>query len=130
MSVETVLAVVASSFGVVMGAAPALQIRRMLAERSSRDVSIGYFAIIAFGSVLWGSYGVSLGNLAIVIPNVVGFLAAVVTVLVARRLRRQERPSWWVSVMVMSWWRRRSVRLAGNPPRKARPSLPVERNAC
>lgn len=91
MSVETVLAVVASSFGVVMGAAPALQIRRMLAERSSRDVSIGYFAIVTFGSVLWGSYGVSLGNLAIVIPNVVGFLAAIVTVLVARRLRRQER---------------------------------------
>jgi uncharacterized protein with PQ loop repeat len=91
LSVETALAVVASSFGVVMGAAPALQIRRMLTERSSRDVSIGYFAIIAFGSVLWASYGVSLGNLAIVIPNVAGFLAAIVTIVVARALRRQER---------------------------------------
>lgn len=91
LSVETALAVVASSFGVVMGAAPALQIRRMLTERSSSDVSIGYFAIIAFGSVLWASYGVSLGNLAIVIPNVVGFLAAILTILVARALRRQER---------------------------------------
>jgi uncharacterized protein with PQ loop repeat len=90
---ETMLAVLASSFGVVMGAAPSLQIRRMLAERSSRDVSIGYFAIIAFGSVLWGCYGVSLGNLAIVIPNSVGCLAAIATILVALRLRRRERLS-------------------------------------
>ena len=90
MSIETVLAVAASSFGVVMGAGPSLQIRRMLREQSSRDVSIGYFAIIAFGSLLWASYGVSLGNLAIVIPNVVGCLVTVVTILVASRLRRHD----------------------------------------
>lgn len=74
-----------------MGAGPSLQIRRMVREKSSRDVSIGYFAIIAFGSLLWASYGVSLGNLAIVIPNVVGFLVTVVTILVASRLRRHDR---------------------------------------
>jgi uncharacterized protein with PQ loop repeat len=91
VSMETVLAVVASSFGVVMGASPSLQIRRMLTEHSSRDVSTGYFGIIAFGSVLWASYGVSLGNLAIVIPNVVGCVAALATILVAHRLRRRER---------------------------------------
>ena len=91
MSTETVLAVAASSFGVVMGASPSLQIRRMLTEHSSRDVSIGYFGIIAFGSVLWASYGVSLGNLAIVIPNVVGCVAAIATILVARWLRGIER---------------------------------------
>jgi uncharacterized protein with PQ loop repeat len=62
----------------------------MLRERSSRDVSIGYFAIIAVGSLLWASYGVSLGNLALVIPNLVGFLVTIVTILVALRLRRNE----------------------------------------
>jgi len=91
LSVEIVLAVVASSFGVVMGLAPSLQIRRMLAERSSRDVSTGYFAIIAFGSVLWASYGVSIGNIALIIPNLVGFLSSMATMLVAHRLRRRER---------------------------------------
>ena len=91
MSVETVLALLASSFGVVMGLAPSLQIRRMLTERSSRDVSTGYFAIIAFGSVLWASYGVSIGNLALFIPNVVGCLSSTTTMLVAHRLRRRER---------------------------------------
>jgi MtN3 and saliva related transmembrane protein len=91
VSFETVLAIVASTFGVVMGAAPALQIRKMLTERSSRDVSIGYFAILAIGSTLWASYGVSLGNLAILIPNVVAVLADIATMLVAHRLRRQEQ---------------------------------------
>ena len=91
MSIEIVLAIVASSFGVVMGLAPLLQIRRMLAERSSRDVSIGYFAIIALGSALWGSYGVSIRNVAIVIPNAVGFLVTIATILVAHRLRRNDR---------------------------------------
>jgi hypothetical protein len=62
----------------------------MLRERSSRDVSIGYFAIIAVGSLLWASYGISLGNLALVIPNAVGFIVTLVTILVALRLRRHE----------------------------------------
>ena len=62
-----------------------------LTERSSRDVSIGYFAILAIGSTLWASYGVSLGNLAILIPNVVAFLADIATMLVAHRLRPQEQ---------------------------------------
>jgi len=90
VSIETVLAVAASSFGVVMGAGPLLQIRRMLREQSSRDVSIGYFAIIACGSLVWASYGVSLANIAIVIPNLVGCLVTSVTILVAVRLRRRE----------------------------------------
>jgi MtN3 and saliva related transmembrane protein len=93
VSLETVLAVAASSFGVVMGAGPLLQIRRMLRERSSRDVSIGYFGIIAFGSLLWASYGVSLGNIALVIPNLVGCVVTIVTILVAVRLRRREGPN-------------------------------------
>jgi hypothetical protein len=35
------LAAAASSYGVLMGLSPILQIRRMLREKSSRDVSIG-----------------------------------------------------------------------------------------
>ncbi len=46
---QTVLAVTASSWAVLMGIAPVLQIRRMLRERSSRDVSIAYFAILLVG---------------------------------------------------------------------------------
>jgi uncharacterized protein with PQ loop repeat len=88
LSPETVLAVAASSFGIVMGASPLLQIRKMLGARSSREVSIGYFAILAFGSTLWGSYAVSIHNAAVFIPNVVAGITAVATITVAVSLRR------------------------------------------
>ncbi|HEY2442659.1 MAG TPA: SemiSWEET family transporter [Streptosporangiaceae bacterium] len=87
---EAVLAVAASSWGVLMGIAPILQIRRMLRERSSRDVSVGYFLILLAGFVLWASYGVAAGNPALVIPNIVSLIVGTAAVIVTIRLRRAD----------------------------------------
>jgi MtN3 and saliva related transmembrane protein len=84
----TFLAAAASTWGVLMGIAPVLQIRRMLRERSSRDLSLGYFAILLVGFLLWVAYGVASGNLALVIPNSVSLLVGIVLFAVALRLRR------------------------------------------
>lgn len=54
---ETILAATASSWAVLMGIAPVLQIRRMVRERSSRQVSVGYFTILLIGFALWIAYG-------------------------------------------------------------------------
>ncbi len=86
--VVPVLAVAASAWGVLMGIAPLLQIRRMLRERSSRDVSLGYFAILLAGFLLWISYGIAAGNLVLVVPNSVALLVGTSLVVVALRLRR------------------------------------------
>jgi MtN3 and saliva related transmembrane protein len=85
--VVPVLAVAASSWGVLMGVAPVLQIRRMLREHSSRDVSLGYFLILLAGFVLWISYGIAAGNMALVIPNAVALFVGIALVTVAVRLR-------------------------------------------
>ena len=85
---QTVLAVAASSWAVLMGIAPVLQIRRMLRERSSRDVSIAYFAILLVGFLLWIGYGAAAGLPALIIPNVVAVLVGAAVVAVALRLRR------------------------------------------
>jgi MtN3 and saliva related transmembrane protein len=87
--VVPVLAVAASSWGVLMGVAPVLQIRRMLRERSSRDVSLGYFLILLAGFVLWISYGIAAGNMVLVIPNAVALLVGIALVTVAVRLRHE-----------------------------------------
>ena len=87
--VVPVLAVAASSWGVLMGIAPLLQIRRMLRERSSRDVSLGYFMILLAGFLLWISYGIAASNLVLVIPNTVALLVGILLVMVALRLRRR-----------------------------------------
>jgi MtN3 and saliva related transmembrane protein len=85
---QTVLAVAASSWAVLMGIAPVLQIRRMLRKRSSRDVSIAYFAILLVGFLLWIGYGAAAGLPALVIPNIVATLAGTAVIAVAFRLRR------------------------------------------
>jgi MtN3 and saliva related transmembrane protein len=82
------LAVAASSWGVLMGIAPVLQIRRMLRERSSRDVSLSYFMVLLAGFLLWIAYGIAAGNMVLVIPNSVALLVGIALVCVALRLRR------------------------------------------
>jgi MtN3 and saliva related transmembrane protein len=85
---QTSLAVAASSSGVLMGLAPVLQIRRMLRERSSDQVSLGYFMILLAGFLLWIAYGISLRNLALVVPNSVALLVTTAVITVTVRLRR------------------------------------------
>jgi uncharacterized protein with PQ loop repeat len=85
----TVLATAASAWAVLMGIAPVLQIRRMLRERSSRQISVGYFTILLIGFVLWIAYGAAAGIFALVIPNIVALLVGATVIMVALRLRRQ-----------------------------------------
>jgi len=85
---QTALAVAASSWAVLMGIAPVLQIRRMLRQGSSRDVSVGYFMILLVGFVLWIVYGAAAGIIALVIPNTVALLIGATVVIVALHLRR------------------------------------------
>jgi len=86
--VVSVLAVTASSWGVLMGISPVLQIRRMLRERSSREVSLGYYVILLAGFLLWISYGIAAQNLVLVIPNTIALLVGFTLVVVALRLRQ------------------------------------------
>jgi MtN3 and saliva related transmembrane protein len=83
----TGLAVAAAAWGVLMGISPLLQIRRMLRQRSSRDVSVGYFAILLAGFGLWISYGIAARNLALIVPNTVAMIIGAATIAIAVRLR-------------------------------------------
>jgi uncharacterized protein with PQ loop repeat len=80
-------AVAAASWAVLMGLAPLLQLRRMLARRSSADVSIGYLLVLLPGFALWVAYGVASSDVALVVPNIVALIVATVTVTYALRLR-------------------------------------------
>ena len=86
-SMTDALAITAATFGVLMAIAPLLQIRRMLETRSSADVSLGYLWVLEIGFGLWMAYGISLPNLAIVIPNSVALTVGLATILVARHFR-------------------------------------------
>ena len=87
--VVTGLAVAAAAWGVLMGLSPVLQIRQMLRRRSSRDVSVGYFVILAIGFLLWIGYGIAAHNLALIVPNAIALLIGGGTIAVAVQLSRK-----------------------------------------
>jgi MtN3 and saliva related transmembrane protein len=85
--VSDTLAVIAATTGIVMATAPVLQIRRMFVRRSSDDLSVAYLGVLLVGFVVWISYGISLGNFALIIPNTVALVVTVATIVVALRFR-------------------------------------------
>ena len=89
MTTTTLLAVIASIWGVAMALSPVLQIRRMIAIRSSHGISIGYLVVLLIGFVLWCAYGIALGNVAIVVPNLIAFAVGATTIVVAFRFRKR-----------------------------------------
>lgn len=87
------LAVVTSVWGVAMAVSPVLQIRQMLRTGESEDVSLGYFAVLVVGFLLWFTYGLSKDDLIIAVPNAIATVFGVATMVVAVRLRRRARRS-------------------------------------
>ena len=91
MSTVSLLALVAGSWGVIMSIAPLLQIRTMVRARSSAGVSLGYLRVLLVGFVLWFSYGVALGDPALIVCNALSAAVGATTIGVAVRYR--PRPS-------------------------------------
>jgi uncharacterized protein with PQ loop repeat len=89
--VSSFFAVAAASWGVLMALSPLLQIRAMRRAGSSDGVSIGYLVVLAFGFVLWCMYGVSIGNVALIVSNTVALIVGTTTTVVAWRLRPASR---------------------------------------
>ncbi len=83
----TTLAFVASGWGIAMALSPVLQIRRMIELRSSHGVSLGYPSVLFVGFLLWLAYGISIDNVAIIIPNIVAAIVIVLMMVVVFRYR-------------------------------------------
>jgi MtN3 and saliva related transmembrane protein len=84
---ESQLAVAAATWAIAMALSPALQIRKILEHRSSRNVSVGYFLVLFVGFVLWLAYGLAASNYALIIPNTVAAVVSAATIAIALRYR-------------------------------------------
>ena len=71
-----------------MAVSPVLQIRKIVRHRSSHGVSVGYMIVLFVGFLLWLAYGISLGNWAMIVPNIVAAIVIVATMAIAVRYRR------------------------------------------
>jgi MtN3 and saliva related transmembrane protein len=83
----TYLAVAAASWGVAMALSPVLQMRAILATRSSRSVSVAYQQVLLVGFLLWLAYGIAIENAALIIPNTIAAVVSAATIVVSRRFR-------------------------------------------
>jgi MtN3 and saliva related transmembrane protein len=77
----------AAFWGILMAISPALQIRKMIQHRSSREVSVAYFSVLLVGFTLWVAYGISIDNWYLIVPNSVAFTVCVTTIAIALRFR-------------------------------------------
>ena len=86
--VVTALAFAAAGWGIAMAVSPLLQIRKIVQHRSSHGISLGYMTVLFVGFLLWLAYGISLGNWALILPNVVAAVVIAATMAVVLRYRR------------------------------------------
>ena len=84
----TALAYIASAWGVAMAVSPVLQIRKIVQQRSSHGVSLGYMSVLFIGFLLWLAYGFALDNWALIVPNTVAAIVITATMIVTVRYRR------------------------------------------
>lgn len=71
-----------------MAISPVLQIRKIVQHRSSHGISLGYMTVLFVGFLLWLSYGIALGNWALIVPNVIAAVVIAATMAVVVRYRR------------------------------------------
>lgn len=91
MEPKEILASVTAVWAIAMAVSPALQIRQMLTTRSSADVSIGYFAVLVVGFLLWCAYGLSKGDPVLFVPNALAAVVGGATIIIALRFRSHAR---------------------------------------
>ena len=92
------LGTLATVYGMLAALKSLLQTRRMLARRTSGDVSAGFLASYAGGYAIWLAYGLSTGSIPLIVVDSVGLLCAGLTLTVALSLRGSLiRPATWTS---------------------------------
>lgn len=97
-SIAQLLAAAATAYGVLAALSVLLQARQMLARRTSCEVSGRFFASYAGGYAMWLLYGLSVGNVPLIVVDTIGLLCAGVTLGVALSLRGSLiHPTTWMS---------------------------------
>jgi uncharacterized protein with PQ loop repeat len=66
------LALIAAVYGVISSLSPSLQILRMRRAGSSESLSRTYVMIGAGGYLIWFTYGLSLGNMPLIVADAIG----------------------------------------------------------
>ena len=90
------LSLAATGYGVLAALAALLQMRQMLRRRTSCDVSARFFATYTGGYAIWLLYGLSAGDVPLIVVDTAGLVCGGLTLAVALSLRGSLiRPKTW-----------------------------------
>ena len=89
MTITQYFGLEASIMGIFLALAPLLQVRRILARRHAGDISQAFLWVVVAGASSYGVYGFVSHNWYIGIPNAIGGLTNLGTVLLARHYVRK-----------------------------------------
>ena len=97
-SISQLLGTAATAYGVLAALSVLLQSRQMLTRRDSCEVSVPFFASYAGGYMIWLLYGLSVGNVPLIVVDAAGLLCGGLTLAVALSLRGSlVHPASWAS---------------------------------
>lgn len=82
------LAIATAVYGTAFALAPLAQLRRIAVAGDSNQISLVYFGGLALNLALWLCYGLSTGDVVLIVSNSAGVTTAVATVVVVFRYRR------------------------------------------
>jgi MtN3 and saliva related transmembrane protein len=74
----TILATLASIFGVVNACANVPQIYKIFKRKSAKDISIITYSFLSVGSFVWILYGLEIRNIPVLILNGAAFTAFII----------------------------------------------------
>ena len=73
---KEILTILATVAGILMALANYPQAIKILKRKSSKDVSLLTFSIFLFGTIIWFLYGISIGNLPVIISYGIGLTSS------------------------------------------------------
>jgi MtN3 and saliva related transmembrane protein len=76
------LAVLATIFGIVMSSASFPQTFKIFRRKSSADVSLTTYLMLLPGATAWLLYGIGLGNMPLIITNIIGLISCISVIIV------------------------------------------------
>jgi len=70
------IAVLATIAGVLMSLANYPQAIKIIKRKSSKDISVTSLLIILFGTIIWFVYGISIGNMPVILTYGIGLFGS------------------------------------------------------
>jgi MtN3 and saliva related transmembrane protein len=84
-----IISLIATILGVLMSISQFVQAHKIWRRKSSKDVSLVFFAVFSIGNLAWLLYGIALNQLPLIISFSIGFLGCCTVLYLAVKYKKR-----------------------------------------